>query len=738
MILRSWLTGFFLLLCSAAIPADPEAIRSAILGEASASPELDLNDDGVVDVADLVMDVQGDNEISIDERFAMLDLSVEYFESILHLPLAEKNEAMVAWLLEQPLIKDAGIDTEVVWAYFLDGLPIMYADNRRLPGDPPPTQASAFGRPSQIPNQPSAVAVSNQATPGVIEEHPEWFDADQPGSQHVQFINIFRSGYASVDVAPHLQQRLQDVGYSLGSLSTNPNPTLDQFKGGVQNLGLFYITTHAGAGRFEERIGSVPVVGSNFAFQSPVRADRATFAAQNYTDIINKRLTLFIASYYVDENGKKQARMNFGITERFVEHYFSFAPNSLAFIDGCSSSDSRMRNALTSAGAAMVLGWDGAVYDADSAKSTNYLYRGLIGGDRARELDSSLVRPFDIDSIWQAMGRLDLLQDTDGTNLKLHREDDSDFALLVPAIRSVQVFAADGTLHLYGLFGANPGEGGQVLVNETPRAIQSWDRWEIIVDLPSMVYGDVYVIKNGITGNKVALSRYTGTGSAQFESQTTGGFAVANFTLDFRGDFSPFRVKPDDDPIYWQSPEFQAYGTDPEFPKFAIRYREPLAGSANSALLDGLSEITYSYNGELDNTACNDPGTISGGGTLPVVLFNPAPVPPVATEGFAGAIALNLMDNPGVKTYIIGLGAPGSLGTYSNPDCQERHNDMIDLVASGLGAVEIKASFGDLGAVQSGVFVSDEISPFGYTFTTTLTLPTMVPQPVHDPLVYPD
>ncbi len=57
MMQRFWPVIVVMFLFTPAAHSDPEAIRVAILGEGTASPELDLNGDGVVDVADLVSSI---------------------------------------------------------------------------------------------------------------------------------------------------------------------------------------------------------------------------------------------------------------------------------------------------------------------------------------------------------------------------------------------------------------------------------------------------------------------------------------------------------------------------------------------------------------------------------------------------------------------------------------------------------------------------------------------------------
>lgn len=762
--LRLRLISLCLLVCSPQAAADPEAIRDAILGDGPASGEMDLNQDGAVDVADLVADSQSEVEIPLDDRWAAMELAREYFHSLGSIPVAEKNAAMVSWLLDQPLIKDAGIDTEVVWAYFLDGLPVMYVDNRR-------TSPNSFpAAPSQSPEavapvlEPLLTQTGNLSGPqGVGQEHPEWFDTEIPGSRNALFIDVFESGYSSIGVSAHIQQRLKDVGYQLGSVSTSAEPTMAAFKSQVQNLGLFYITTHAGSGRFEERIVSVPVVGSYFAFQSNIELTKEKFAELLDTDVINKRLVPMAASLAQDANGNSiRTGHKWGITDRFVQHYFSFSKNSLAFIDGCNSANQRMSNALISKGADHLLHWNNSVYEDEAAALEDVLFRRLIGSEQLVDEfeanicddddeeappkyevvdDSSAVRPFDIDSVWQELKRLNRLDDCSRTELTFHREEDSDFALLVPAIRSMQVYAADAKLHLYGLFGADAGEEGQVFINDAPMTIQSWSKWEIVIDLPPDAKGEVYVSKNGISGNKVVLSRYTTSASATFVSAVSGLFANASLELDFRGDFSPFRMKPDEEPIYWQSLDIQDLvdPEDPESPKFLTRYVEWPSAYNHISFLEGSSEITYNYFGNLKHGACEETGTITGSGTLPVIPLNPMPtLPPGIPEGLLGQSALNLIENPGVKTWIILMDAPGSTGTYNVANCETWDGNKDDLVGRGLHALGIRTPFIDNGTISGGTFVSDPINPSGFNYTADLQFPDIVPQPPHDPTVYPD
>ena len=156
------------------------------------------------------------------------------------------------------------------------------------------------------------------------------------------------------------------------------------------------------------------------------------------------------------------------------------------------------------------------------------------------------------------------------------------------------------------------------------------------------------------------------------------------------------------------------------------------------AFLDGGSEITYNYGGGLDNENCEDIGTISGAGNLPVVLINPTHDIPAMPEGFLGLASLSLFENPGVKTWVIEVGAPGANGTYINSGCDAHNNEITNLLDSGLEAVDTRAAFGENGSVEGDTFESGEISPLAYTFNAKLTIPNIVPQSPHDPSVHPD
>jgi hypothetical protein len=101
-------------------------------------------------------------------------------------------------------------------------------------------------------------------------------------------------------------------------------------------------------------------------------------------------------------------------------------------------------------------------------------------------------------------------------------------------------------------------------------------------------------------------------------------------------------------------------------------------------------------------------------------------------------MSLSLLDPPGVPQYLMGLNTTGADGTYSNPGCPDADGAVVDLINVGLSALGMKAAQGDMGTVEGGLFVSDEVSPFGFTFTSSLTLPTMNAQPAHDPVLYPD
>jgi hypothetical protein len=700
-----------------------------------------------------------DTSISLEERWAAMTAAGEYFDSLGPIPVADKNAAMLAWLLAHPLIGDAGIEADTVWAYFLDGLPILFADNRR--DSSPQAPAAARTRSKYSPVE-SVSSLSRSDTTGTQQiegpPNPVFFDAELPRSKNVLFIDAFRSGWPSNDVSPHIQQRFVDVGYSLLPYSTDSTPTIAELKAQVADLGVFFITTHGSVGRFEDKV--VGVVGSYYAYQSRIPLNRGEFEARA-SDVLSKRLVPFRASLARDEGGNTIAtEWTWGITERFVETYFNFSEDSLVFIDACNSSRDRMRNAFVAAGANVYMGWNDSVYANEAAASQDMLFRRLLGSDQivdSEDLknvcdgesfgfelidDSSPVRPFDRETVMQEMFHRGRLLDCDDTELTLHREEASDFAVLVPSLRSAQEFAASGTLHLYGLFGddpANTGGSRQVFLDDMPLTIQSWSQWEIVVDLPAGAHGELYVSKRDIAGNKLVLTRYTGVGSAVFVSSVDGEFATADFTLEFRADFSPFRVLPDDEPVYWNSPEFSAYGTNPEFQeRLAGRYAELTAGGGNRAYFAGASELSYNYFGNLTTTSCPFSGSVSGGGTLPALLLDPTSPPPPEAMGFLGSATLSLLDPPSVPLYVLGLSAPGATATYANAGCPNFDGLETDLISFGLGSTQIKAAPGEMGTIEGGEFVSDPIPVLGFEFTTTITLPTLVPQSPHDPDTYPD
>jgi hypothetical protein len=211
----------------------------------------------------------------------------------------------------------------------------------------------------------------------------------------------------------------------------------------------------------------------------------------------------------------------YAITERFVNAYMSFQPDSVVWINASFSnytgsyysSSASFIQAFHNKNAAVYLGWDYSVLSdgqlRESYKSATYFVDRMVGANLHPVKENPPQRPFPYDLVLSDM-RGKLLDRADVARLVASTKAGlANRPIFAPSIRYVTVDEAEGLLTLTGEFGSPT---PKVTVGGTELGLKQWFNSQIVAYLPFSgkgSNGDVLVEVNGVRSNARQLSDWT-------------------------------------------------------------------------------------------------------------------------------------------------------------------------------------------------------------------------------------
>ncbi len=542
----------------------------------------------------------------------------------------------------------------------------------------------AVGRPATQP-LPEAEASARQ---GVPARH------GVPAGPAVLCQVLPTSHYANLSA--RISPWLTAAGYSV---------TADPTRGGgvdslryVQAAGLFYMGAHGVVAWLGEGNGDVWAAAT--ATTPSLSLDRL------YAEDLADRSLVIVEGYPVEGPIRR-----YGITAGFVRKYMGFAPNSLVYMDACSSDSTAaapFKQACFDKGASLYAGWSRVVTDAACAESTPFLLARMLSmpapdgedqGPPRRPFDHAgayselKLRGWDVDDRYTA---------SQGSVLAV-TEGPGSGAFLRPSIECLRVdehpdgaSAGQSELVVRGSFGSDPGEGPfhaarNVRCGGEELSIVTWAPEEIHATLPVNgpgSAGDVVVTVQGLTSNVVPLTEWWVT--VTYSTQAAPGSGETVYTeiatnCHLRYDIHGWRETPTGAPAF-ALPEHldpptgfavDSYGSfecggerpvhNPETGAFS--YKVVYSGSGSLPYLAsslgngcwGSSRLHYEYTG----------GESDAGGPAPALFLRCA----VAAEGYP------------FRSHILWAD-----GTMSN---EETHRGST-------GPLEFDLVIGDGGAIEAG------------------------------------
>ena len=270
-----------------------------------------------------------------------------------------------------------------------------------------------------------------------------------------------------------ISQFLQDLGYELpsGWLGV-PHPDDDPRRyatvdvlSTLQNVGIFYTKTFAGAGKLAGNDELVPALMTTTPFDVPNESAYRTWLRAGLLAVMDVPVL----------PGARERMRRLAITPAFVRERMQFADNALIYVDAAYGDAAALRQAFIDRGASLYFSWDGTPDDELSLWTAYHLFSRLAGqiyyGVVVPQREP-IDRPFDARSVFADLHRSGLGRsaidgpDTAPQFASLNMtEGGGRLGILTPTIAYLKVDENPpgdpgyAWLHLHGIFGADPGPG---------------------------------------------------------------------------------------------------------------------------------------------------------------------------------------------------------------------------------------------------------------------------------------
>jgi hypothetical protein len=451
-----------------------------------------------------------------------------------------------------------------------------------------------------------------------------------------------------------LSAMLSKKGYK----PTTPDPSVDNLKNVVTDVAVLHWSTHGG--KVDD-----PTTGDSFWGAMTTTPDNAQTEAQYKADLANTYGTnkvgprlIFFSAPYIDNNQNLVTLTNLAVTGFFITYYnWSFAPNSLAFLNCCWSYESGVAGSLLvlKKPAGVVLGWSNAVNPTKAWASAKFMFDRVLGSNMDGE--SPPQRPFDVASVFtdaKNSGK------TDGTvpgtipfttgpygTCTLQYSPMSG-GVLAPSIEYVTVQERShdpdvmGQLTLTGEFGSVQ---GTVTVGGSDVTVIDWSPTTIHCQLPAANAaggsGDVKVTSTEqISSNTIPLTLWQGTATYKaYSIPPPAAYQIpwnVTGTIYFRADVHSYRTASGADLV--NQPDIYFRAAAPSNASYTAMWL-PGAPAGVSGITPGSGTILY---GLRTSAAAGDMGFEFEGDIVPGSSPSPSPGSVKINIGY---VVLGLLQN---------------------------------------------------------------------------------------------
>lgn len=458
------------------------------------------------------------------------------------LPVLDRLVALSTFMAARPEYAITGVHEETLsaWGIFTDGRVHIIADNRPATPDEAPAPM-ALPMPARL--TPIAAAA---AAP-----------VELPSSENARVLHAFGKNFPGQTTVAALSTWLQGSGYKVrdGAEGDSRLSTLRTVSGD----GFFYINTHGGCATRTGRDGTGTELYSIWSSTpASVELDRVP---EYKDDLDNLRLTYFTTTTgeIITKNGKdiEVTENRYGITHNFVMKYWSFAPDSVVFINACNGANPKVPSAAAfvsachDKGAGVCLTWTKTVANVGAYNAPRYFVDRLLGvndymPERIRQ------RPFAWDKVMPDMAAKGMdIDDYKGAKLvAIPNPKNNKSHILAPGIRQLKVDESADLLVLYGDFGSTE---GKVFIGGVEAKIDKWEQDRIRCELKRPgnlgACGPVFVRVGDRKSNIRQLTQWTTQLNYRFEDVDRPGLVLqGSGTLHHRADIGKLRTRPGEAP----------------------------------------------------------------------------------------------------------------------------------------------------------------------------------------------
>ncbi len=467
-----------------------------------------------------------------EQRMSVLNECTTFVNSQGDLKSEEVQQIIATYLKARIEFKDAGVQSGNVWATFHDGRMLIIIPDYL--SEPAFSGADSGGRIS-IPD-----GGGRYNAPG----RPEGRTKAIPSLKKGILFNGMGPGFQ--DGRDHLRIMFinSDTHYEL----EKKDATIKNLKE-VDGQAIIYILTHGGLGF--ELSGVIPT--PTFGLWTSDKVSDA-MDEQYENDLDDGSLSYVIGR----QNPNEWYEKHYGITQKFVKKYMTFADDAFVYVDACTSmsegakpfSDQVLDKCKNKMGT--YIGWTGLTSAAAYIPTHRYIFdRMIASNDVSGTEQTPPQRPFDFVSVYN-----DMLTYPEVYNLGVSRAHGGRLAYnfrsisevqLTPSISYILMSDYENKMAIHGLFGDDPQEQGQVFINGNLASIELWSRYLIICKIDQDASGDVIVSFNDHRSNAVPITSWT---IPMTVTRDVGGLKTeAKLTLKLRGDVHRYRAVPNADPI---------------------------------------------------------------------------------------------------------------------------------------------------------------------------------------------
>lgn len=535
-----------------------------------------------------------------------------------------------------------------VWARTPDGVLLIIRDDPALPASSAKTRSDLL-RPDVL--APAATAesrrglrpISSQGAPRAISDgmavdiDSDWSNRTEmpQGRAHLAPCFFDLTGLWARNTWDVISQDIDDLGYELpagwyGYPTPEDDPrryaTVDVLST-LQNVGVFYMRTFAGAGKLAGSDAFVPALMTTTPFDVPNEA--------TYRTLLRVGLLAVMDAPVLPGSSERMRRL--AITPTFIRERMRFADNALVYIDAGYGDAAELRQAFIDRGASLYFSWDAAPPDDFSRWAAFFLFTRLRGqfsypqGFPERE---PIDRPFDARSVFADLHRSGLGRcpiDGPGTGPQFASlnmtEGGGQLGILTPTVAYLKVNENPpgdpgyAWLHLKGIFGTDPGPGRRRVAMGNPIApgavledleVLQWGLNEVVCALPTTgpaAAGRVWVAAYELErrrSNPVPLTAWN-LPLRVYLRQNRGDWYEANLLIHLRFDVHGYRR------YCGETPYFPLPSVD----EFADAERNGLATDSSGHWSCGGEWLYPQPTPEQPNLRPNNWARITGSGDLP-------------------------------------------------------------------------------------------------------------------------